>query len=168
MNRRSFLKKNAALLASLLALPPALKAAGWKAETPLPDLASFGLEGALPQIKGRVVYLDFWASWCAPCKTSFPVLNRWHEEFSAKGLTVLGVSVDETDAQMRNFLTRTPVEFSVVRDAAHKLVAAADVSTMPTAFLISRKGVIRHIHNGFHPKDEAPLSARINALLVER
>lgn len=168
MNRRSFLKKNATLLTSLLALPPALSAAGWKAETPVPDLASFSLEGNLPKLKDRVVYLDFWASWCAPCKTSFPVLNRWHDEFSSKGLTILGVSIDETDAQMRNFLTRTPVSFAVVRDAAHKLVATADVSTMPTAFLISRKGIIRHIHSGFHPQDAAPLAAQINALLAER
>ena len=115
-----------------------------------------------------VVIVDFWASWCAPCKTSFPVLNRWHEELSPKGLTILGVSVDETALEMRNFLTRTPAAFALVRDANHKLVAAADVSTMPTAFLISRKGIIRHIHNGFHPKDEALLSTQINALLAER
>lgn len=168
MNRRSFLKSTSPLLAGLLGLPPALSAAGWKAETPLPELASFSLEGALPQTKGRVVYLDFWASWCAPCKSSFPVLNRWHEELSPKGLTILGVSVDETALEMRNFLTRTPAAFAIVRDANHKLVAAADVSTMPTAFLINRKGIIRHIHNGFHAKDEALLSTQINALLAER
>jgi thiol-disulfide isomerase/thioredoxin len=168
MNRRHFLKTTAPMLASLMALPRQLTAAGWTPETQLPDLAGFGLEGALPLTKGRVVYLDFWASWCAPCKASFPILNRWHQELSPKGLTLLGVSIDETEAAMRGFLTRTPAAFSIVRDASHKLVAAADVSTMPTAFIISRKGVIRHVHNGFHAKDEASLSAQINALLAER
>ena len=136
--------------------------------SPLPDLGTFGLEGNLPNLKGKVVYLDFWASWCAPCKASFPVLNKWQQEFGTKGFTVLGVSVDETAAEMNGFLKKLAVSFPVVRDAAHKLVAAADVSTMPTAFLVDRKGVLREVHNGFREKDVAGLEAQITALLGER
>ena len=141
-------------------MPPA-----GRRERHLPALGGFGLEGPLPNLKGKVVYLDFWASWCGPCKISFPVLNQWQATLGAKGFTVLAVSVDEDAAAMRTFLTQTKATFPVVRDAAHKLVAAADVSTMPTAFLLDRAGVIRHVHSGFAKQDEAALLAKINALL---
>jgi thiol-disulfide isomerase/thioredoxin len=151
------------LLALLFTLLPAT--AAWKEGTPLPNLASFGLEGPLPELKGKVVYLDFWASWCAPCKASFPVLDRWHRELTAKGFIVLAVSVDEKSADMEKFLKKAGITFPVVRDSTHRLVGEADVNAMPTSFLIDRQGVIRHIHNGFHPDDEKTLAAQINALL---
>lgn len=131
----------------------------------MPDLGAFGLEGTLPKLKGKVVYLDFWASWCAPCKASFPVLDGWQTEFAKKGFTVLGINVDETAAAMQAFLKKTPVSFPVVRDAAQKLVAAANVSTMPTSFLIDKQGVIQLVHKGFRAKDAAEIQAKISALL---
>ena len=165
MQRRTFLRQTAVGLTALGASTLPVFAAGWKEGTPIPPLSTFGLEGALPNLKGKVVYLDFWASWCGPCKVSFPVLNKWHSELGAKGFTVLAVSVDENAADMHDFLTKTHVSFPVVRDAGHKLVAAANVSSMPTAFLIDRAGTIRQVHNGFRKTDEAPLAEQINALL---
>ena len=166
MNRRTFIQ-NSCLLATGILFVPSMASAGWKENASLPDLGSFGLEGPLPNLHGKVVYLDFWASWCAPCKASFPVLDKWQQEFTAKGFTVLGVSVDEKAAEMQEFLRKTRATFPIVHDAAHKLVAIADVSSMPTSFLIDRKGVIRQVHNGFRPKDEAVLAAKITALLAE-
>jgi thiol-disulfide isomerase/thioredoxin len=131
----------------------------------LPDLGTFGLEGELPNLKGKVVYLDFWASWCAPCKASFPVLNAWQQEFAAKGFTVLAVSVDDDAKAMADFLSKNKVAFPTVRDAAHKLVAFADVTTMPTSLLIDRVGNIRLIHNGFRGKDAAKLHTEIATLV---
>lgn len=163
INRRHFLRHSLAFAAFST---PAF-AAGWKEGASLPNLGSFGLEGAVPNLKGKVVYLDFWASWCAPCKASFPVLDKWQQQFGPKGFTVFGVSVDEKAADMQAFLKKTPVAFPVARDAAHKLVSVADVNTMPTSFLVDRKGVIRLVHNGFHAKDEVMLAARITALLGE-
>lgn len=133
----------------------------------LSDLAAFGLAGALPKLTGKVVYLDFWASWCAPCKASFPVLNGWHQQLGGKGLVVLGVNVDEREADMTDFLKKNVVSFPIVRDAAQKLVAAAAVKTMPTSLLIDRKGVVRHVHSGFRGKDAATLLTRINTLFAE-
>jgi peroxiredoxin len=116
----------------------------------LPDLASFGLEGKLPdQLKGNVILLDFWASWCGPCKSSFPAMEEVNTKFAGQGLTIVAVSVDEKRANMQRFLKSLNVSFAVVRDAQHKLVAAADVPTMPTSFLIDRAGKIRFIHAGF-------------------
>lgn len=168
IHRRLFLQKTTtATLAALAgAIAPAF-AAGWKESAALPALGSFGLEGTVPNLKGKVVYLDFWASWCAPCKASFPILDKWQKELGPKGFTVLAVSVDEKATEMQAFLKRTPVSFPVVRDAAHSLVTAANVNTMPTSFLIDRKGVIQLVHSGFHAKDEAMLAAKINTLLVQ-
>ena len=166
MNRKNFIQRTAALCSSIIATTSTpLFAAGWKEGARLPDLGSFGLEGTLPKLAGKVVYLDFWASWCAPCKASFPVINRWHQELGPRGFVVLGVNIDETQADMQTFLKKNVVQFPVVRDAAHKLVAAADVSTMPSSFMIDRQGVIRHAHSGFHAKEEPKLLAQLNALL---
>lgn len=143
-------------------------AAGWSPGTPLPNLSQFGLDGTLPNLKGKVVYLDFWASWCAPCKASFPVLNRWQQSFQSKGLVVLAVSVDESPALMNAFLQKLNVSFSSVHDTKHSLIAAADVSTMPTAFLIDRKGTIREVHHGFRERDIPDLEAKLQSLLEER
>src|SRR4029434_8177711 len=133
---------------------------------PCPPVCECGFDGSLPNLKGKVVYLDFWASWCGPCKASFPVLNKWQQQFAAKGFTVLGVSVDEKATEMVQFLKSVPASFPVVRDATQKLVARADVKAMPTSFLIDRKGTIRHVHQGFRRHDEEALTKRISALLA--
>jgi thiol-disulfide isomerase/thioredoxin len=165
MKRRTFLRQSSLALAGLCSTRSVLFAAGWKEASPLPPLSDFGLEGGLPTLNGKVVYLDFWASWCGPCKASFPVLNKWQQRFATKGFTVLGISVDEKPAEMSQFLKSMPASFPVMRDAAQKLVASADVKTMPTSFLIDRKGTIRHVHQGFRRKDEEELTRQINALL---
>lgn len=168
MNRRSFIHRAAALAGGLTcSVDSSVHAASWAEGAKLPDLSAFGLQGTLPKTPGKVVYLDFWASWCAPCKASFPVLAGWHKEFASRGFLVLGVSVDEEAAAMNAFLSKNTVGFPVVHDAGHKLVAAANVKTMPTSFLIDRKGVIRVVHSGFHEKDKAALKAKIESLLAE-
>lgn len=161
-SRRSFLRCSALALAGI---PSWGRAAGWSEAAKLPALSGFGVEGTIPNLKGKVVYLDFWASWCSPCKASFPVLNKWQQELAAKGFTVLGVSVDEKASDMQEFLKKTAVGFPVVRDATQKLVAAANIQTMPTSFLIDRQGGIRHIHQGFRRQDEKPLFDQITTLL---
>jgi thiol-disulfide isomerase/thioredoxin len=155
-------------MCSGLAFPATAFSAGWKEGQDLPLLEGFGLEGKIPATKGRVVYLDFWASWCAPCKASFPVLQRWHEVHSDAGLTIIGVSVDEGREEMERFVRKAKTTFSVVRDVRQQLVASADVKTMPTAFLMDRKGKVRVVHNGFVPADEPGLERRIKQLLSDR
>jgi thiol-disulfide isomerase/thioredoxin len=116
----------------------------------LPDLAGFKLEGALPDpLKGKVVIVDFWASWCLPCAESFPVLDELQKKYGDR-LVVLAVNVDEQPANMKKFLARHPVSFTVVRDGEQKLVATAAPETMPTSFILDGAGRVHFQHNGFH------------------
>jgi len=124
--------------------------AAFKQGDDLPDLASFHLEGKLPEaLKGQVILLDFWASWCGPCKSSFPVMEELKQKYTSQGLTIVAVSVDEKQENMQRFLKSAKISFTVVRDAQHKLVAAADIKGMPTSFLVDRSGKIHFIHTGF-------------------
>jgi thiol-disulfide isomerase/thioredoxin len=145
-------------------------AAGLKVGDSLPDLGAYGLEGKLPgNLKGQVVMLDFWASWCAPCKQSFPVMDKLYKDNSGRGLAIVAVSVDERSSDMEKFLKKNPVSFFAVRDAGHKLVKEADVSTMPTSFLIDRSGKVRFVHSGFQGKTTAKqYQQEIEQLLNEK
>ena len=127
----------------------ALPLLAWKTGDALPKLDAFGLEGNVPALTGKVVLLDFWASWCGPCKKSFPELDKIQQAYKDKGLVVLAVNVDEKAGDMESFLKDHPVTFTVVRDAKQKLVAAANVESMPTSLLVDAKGVIRFQHTGF-------------------
>ena len=123
----------------------------------LPDLASFKLEGKLPEeLKGQVILLDFWASWCGPCKISFPAMEELTKKYADRGLTIIAVSVDEKQENMQRFLKSANVSFIVVRDAGQKLVAAANIRAMPTSFLIDRSGKIRFVHAGFNRDETVP------------
>ena len=142
--------------------------ADFKQGDELPDLASFKLEGKLPQdLKGQVILLDFWASWCGPCKSSFPVMEELNKKYSSQGLTIVAVSVDQKKENMERFLKSAKVSFNVVRDAQQKLVAAADVHAMPTSFLIDRSGKIRFIHTGFGDETTRQYVKEIEQVLGE-
>jgi thiol-disulfide isomerase/thioredoxin len=142
--------------------------AGWKTGAPLPDLATYQLEGKLPELRDKVVLLDFWASWCGPCKASFPVMQELHTQYAGRGLVIVAVSVDEDRAAMEAFLKKHPVAFTIVRDAAQKLVAAADVQALPTSFLIDRTGKLRFMHTGFRGEvTRQQYRAEIERLLKE-
>ena len=118
---------------------------------PFPELGAFKLEGRLPaDLKGKVVLIDFWASWCSPCKASFPVLNELHQRYGDQGLVIVAVNVDTEPPLMERFLKTTPAQFVVVRDVNQELVKAVKVASMPTSFILDRTGRVRHVHNGFN------------------
>ncbi|HEV2453323.1 MAG TPA: TlpA disulfide reductase family protein [Verrucomicrobiae bacterium] len=116
-----------------------------------PDLGTFKLEGNLPALsKTNVVLVDFWASWCGPCAQSFPTMQQLNKTYGPRGLIIVAVNEDDQKANMEHFLQYHSVSFCVVRDAMHTLVSQADVSDMPSSFLIDGNGKIAFAHNGFH------------------
>ena len=140
------------ILAAALVLWAGAACAQWETGAKLPALAPYGLAGTLPNLAGKVVLVDFWASWCGPCKASFPILDELHKTYGARGFAVLAVNVDEDAAKQAKFLADHPVSFPVVHDAAQKLVAAAGIEAMPSSFLVDRAGTIRFVHVGFKPE----------------
>ncbi|MFO1449966.1 MAG: TlpA disulfide reductase family protein [Opitutaceae bacterium] len=133
----------------------------------LPNLSDYSFEGTLPaDLAGKVIVLDFWASWCAPCKASFPALGTLQRELGPSGLTVLGVSVDEKKAAYEAFLKKQAPPFATVRDADHRFVKVVQAPKMPTTYLIDRKGVVRHVHEGFHGESSVKLLREQLAVLL--
>ena len=137
------------LLFFCFALASMEAAASPKIGSPFPKVTDFSLEGTLPELKGKIVLVDFWASWCLPCKKSFPVLNELQEKFARRGFVVLAVSVDEDRAAMEAFLKKTPSKFAVVRDGKGRLAEAAGVEKMPTSFILGADGRVIAQHSGF-------------------
>jgi thiol-disulfide isomerase/thioredoxin len=135
-----------------------------------PDLRSVSLEGgAVPDTKGRVTLVDFWASWCAPCKASFPAFARLNTAYADRGLVIVAVSVDEAESAYRAFVKRWHPPFPALLDEGQKLVTAVKVPTMPTSYLIGRDGRVRFVHSGFHGAEtEELLRRRIDAVLGEQ
>lgn len=141
-----------ALTAALTILGAAFTcAAGWKEGDQVPSLAKYGVGAAVTSnLAGRVTLVDFWASWCSPCQASFPALAKLEQTFGPRGFAVIAVSVDETETAMKQFLADHSVPFLVIWDRTHKIVADANVDSMPSSFLIDRAGRIRYVHVGFH------------------
>jgi cytochrome c biogenesis protein CcmG, thiol:disulfide interchange protein DsbE len=118
-----------------------------------PDLSTYKLEGAVPDIKGKVVLVDFWASWCGPCKQSFPTLDELQKKYGPQGFVIVAVNEDEKKSDMDEFKKQHPVSFTIVRDAdaeSKKLIEKVDVSAMPSSFLIDTSGKVRFVHTGFY------------------
>lgn len=121
----------------------------------------------LQDLKGKVVYMDFWASWCPPCVKSFPFLNQLDSELKEQGLQVVGINLDEKMADAQDFLSKHPAEFSIVADPSKQCAKVFELMAMPTSYLIDRKGNIRHIHQGFRNGETEELRALITQLVLE-
>jgi thiol-disulfide isomerase/thioredoxin len=134
-----------------------------------PSIAAAGVSGTLPETQGQVVFVDFWASWCAPCKASFPAYGRIFSSYAPRGLVVVAVSVDESGSAYAGFVKRNAPPFPTVRDQTQSLVRAVQVPTMPTSYLIGRDGRVRYRHVGYHgAQTERELRTEIEALLAEK
>jgi peroxiredoxin len=135
-------------------------------EIGLKDLAGNGV--SMASLKGKVVLVDFWASWCAPCREELPVLNALYKKFRARGFEIVGVNQDQRAENVRSFLSSTPLSFRVVHDGSRAVAGRYAPSKMPSSFLIDRRGIVRHVQAGYRASDRATLEAQIEALLTAK
>ena len=140
----------AALVSFLLTAKAFAADKGLQPGDSFPDLAKFSLEGTMPDLKNKVVLVDFWASWCGPCKESFPAMEELHSRYGAKGLVVLAVNVDDNPQAMNDFLKKHSASFPIVRDAKKKLVSTVNIKSMPCSFVLTPQGKVAAVHKGFH------------------
>ena len=151
----------------LAALAPLAHAAGLDAARVAPafELAGPGGQVALAQFKGKLVYLDFWASWCGPCRQSFPWMNEMQAKYGDKGLRIVGVNVDARSEDARGFLDANPARFTVAFDPQGATPRSYGIKGMPSSVLIDASGKVVFAHTGFREPDRAELEARIKAAL---
>ena len=123
---------------------------------------------ALDQLRGKVVYVDFWASWCGPCRRSFPWMNEMQQKYGARGFTVVAVNVDKKRADADKFLALIPARFTVVFDAAGATPTAYAVKGMPSSYLVDARGNVTFVERGFLDESKGPLEERIKALLAAK
>ena len=150
---------------ALAASAGALSVGSKAPEIDLADLS--GKVVKVSDLKGKVVLVDFWASWCAPCREELPVLEALHKKYAAQGLVVVGVNGDSERANMDKFLRRTKLSFRVVHDAARGVAARYAPTKMPSSYVIDRNGLVRHVHAGFKANDAEALESEIKALLAK-
>lgn len=116
---------------------------------------------------GKIIYLDFWASWCAPCRVSLPLLNELRNEFEERDFEVVGINLDENNADAANFLKHYPVDFPIGFDPDGVCPKAYGVQGMPSSYLIDGKGIIREVHLGFKRGNIAKIRKAVELLKRE-
>ena len=149
-----------------------LRADAAQVGSPAPTVAMPRFDGkgnvTLASLRGGVVYVDFWAAWCIPCRTSMPWLDRLYKQHAAAGFHVVGVNKDATASDAERFLQRVPVTFTLVKDDSDTAAKAFDVKSMPSGYLVDRKGVVRQVHRGFTGSTQTALEQEVEKLLAEK
>ena len=137
---------------------------------PAPDFTLHSVAGSnlrLREQKGQVVMLNFWASWCGPCREEMPRLDRLYERYHASGFQLLGVNVDDDVRNAAGVSTKLGLHFPVLLDTEKKVSRLYDLSTMPSTVLIDRDGRVRYIHRGYKDGVEQAYEDQIRELLRE-
>jgi len=167
MQHKPNLFMSAVLLAFLFVVGPA---AGDDRQ-PAPDFTLTDANGqsvTLSDLRGQVVMINFWASWCGPCREEMPLLEQIYQRYEPLGFTLLGINVEENPADGQAFLKERPVTFKVLYDPENGISKLYDVVAMPSTVLIDRKGNIRFLHYGYKPGYENDYQDQIRTLVRER
>jgi peroxiredoxin len=138
--------------------------------TPAPDFTLKSDSGdnlKLSELRGEVVLINFWASWCGPCRQEMPILSELHDRYKAMGFTVLGVNVEEDTTEARKLLKEMPVSFPVLFDNDSSVSRQYNVAAMPSTVLVDRDGNMRYLHKGYRPGLEETYIEQLRNLIRE-
>jgi thiol-disulfide isomerase/thioredoxin len=151
-----------------LALGAAVAPRGRAADPPRPDMALLASDGQPVLAAGgaaRATYIDFWASWCAPCRLSFAWMNEMHDRYAASGLRIVAIGLDRREVDAQGFLRRMQPRFAVALDPSADSARRFEVQAMPSSFLFSAERQLLFSHRGFRLDDRAELEGRLRAAL---
>jgi thiol-disulfide isomerase/thioredoxin len=119
----------------------------------------------LSSLRGKVVLLDFWASWCEPCKKELPLLSKLAPRLKQKGIEIVAVNIDDDRKNAEDFVRQKGIGLTVVTDGTKQIVGRWEPPKMPSSFVIDKGGVVRAVNGGFEPGDESKLEAQLVALV---
>jgi cytochrome c biogenesis protein CcmG/thiol:disulfide interchange protein DsbE len=159
------------LLAFVACLASATAAFALGAGKPMPEIGLKDLNGqpvTTASLRGKVVIVDFWATWCAPCKEELPVLQRLYAKYGKDGLVVVGVSVDKDVANVRDFVKEMKLTFPIAHDPDHIATKRFEPPKMPSSYVVDRNGAVRFVHEGFHARDAKELEDQVKQLLAAK
>jgi len=145
---------------SVAAVEPGAPAPGFRLQT-----FADGRQVSLADLRGKVVFVDFWASWCSPCRQSLPLYDKLRESYAAADFAVLAIGLDEDTADAKAFLAEHPVKYTTLQNPQGDVAKAFDLKGMPSSYLIDRDGIVRARHVGFEAKDIDALRKEIDGLL---
>jgi peroxiredoxin len=137
---------------------------------PAPDFnlaARGGKSLALSELRGQVIMINFWATWCGPCRQEMPLLEQMYRKYQPMGFTMLGVNVEPDPSGAEDWLKETPVSFPILFDKENRVSKLYNVSGMPSSVLIDRKGNVRYLHRGYKSGDENTYLNYIRTLVKE-
>jgi peroxiredoxin len=158
------------LIGTALAVGTGVSLAALVPSSPAPDFTLRSMDGQnlrLGEQRGRVVMVNFWATWCGPCRQELPHLNRLYEKYRASGFVLFGVNVDEDTRNAAAVASKMGLKFPMLPDADKRVSKQYDLSAMPSTVLIDRDGKVRHVHRGYRDGFETMYDQQIRALLKE-
>jgi len=137
---------------------------------PAPDFtlkSSTGENVKLSELRGNVVMINFWASWCGPCRQEMPLLDEFYKKYQKLGFVLLGVNVEEDSSKAAGYLSEVPVSFPILFDNTNSVSKMYDVDAMPSTVLVDREGNLRFLHRGYKPGDEKEYKRLMKKLMRE-
>lgn len=155
-------------IASLgVALTPTARAG---VPAPAPDFALPAMDGSemrLSDLRGQVVMINFWATWCGPCRQEMPLLQQLQVKYEPLGFTLVGINVEPESAGARTWLEKVPVTFPILFDRQNQVAERFGVQGMPSSVFVDRSGKVRYVHRGYQPGDESKYADMVRSLVKE-